>query len=106
MSRFFALFDIAVSILASQTGTSRIRGVTTDSSGAIVPEAEVSVLHDATGLKRSALTNASGQYSFEAMPLGTYTVTVTKQGFKKVSSRNNELQVGEPLTVDLILEVG
>jgi hypothetical protein len=106
MSRFLLLFAIAVSILPAQTGTSRIRGVTTDSSGAIVPEAEVSILHDATGLKRTALTNASGQYSFEAMPLGAYTVTVTKQGFKKVTSRNNELQVGEPLTIDIILEIG
>jgi hypothetical protein len=106
MSRFLCLFAIAVSVLPAQTGTSRIRGVTTDSTGALVPEAEVTAVHDATGLKRSVLTNSSGQYSFEAMPLGTYTVTVAKQGFKKVASKGNELQVGEPLTIDLILEIG
>jgi hypothetical protein len=51
-------------------------------------------------------TNPSGQYAFDAMPLGKYTVTVTMQGFKKVQSSGNELQVGEPLTIDIMLEPG
>src|SRR5262245_41439289 len=89
-----------------QTGTSRVRGVVKDTSGAVVPNASVTVRHEATGLERSMATNGSGQYGFEAMPLGKYTIVVTLQGFKKVTSGANELQVGEPLTVDFTLEPG
>src|SRR5438128_2525911 len=106
MFRLFIVFAAAVWMLPAQTGTSRIRGVVVDSSGAIVPGAEVTARHESTGLNRSVQTNPSGQYAFEAMPLGEYTVTVTMQGFKKVSSSGNHLQVGEPLTVDITLEPG
>jgi hypothetical protein len=97
---------LTLSSLYAQTTTSRIRGAVTDSTGAIVPGAEVTILHEPTGLKRSVLSNASGQYSFEAVPLGPYTVTVTLQGFKKFSTPGNELQVGEPLTIDVRLDPG
>ena len=96
----------SVSFLFAQTTTSRIRGVVLDSSGAVVPGAEVTVLHEGTGLKRSIESNASGQYAFDAMPLGRYTIIVTKQGFRRVTSSSNELQVGEPLTIDITLEAG
>ena len=52
------------------------------------------------------VSNPSGQFAFEAMPLGKYTITVTMQGFKKVQTTGNELQVGEPLTIDITLEPG
>ena len=73
---------LCVSSLVAQTATSRIRGVVTDSSNALVPGAEVTALHETTGLKRTILTNPSGQYGFDAMPLGKYTITVSMKGFK------------------------
>ena len=106
MVRFLLLLAFVLSSLWSQTITSRIRGVVTDTSGAVVPGAEVTMLHEATGLKRTAPANASGQYSFDAVPLGKYTISVTMQGFKKFSSSGNELQVGEPLTIDVALAPG
>src|SRR5712671_5643363 len=98
------LLTLTVFVLFAQTTTSRIRGVVTDTSGALVPGAEVSALHQGTGLVRHMVTNASGQYGFEALPLGPYTITVTMQGFKKVVSSGNELQIGEPLSIDIVLE--
>ncbi|MEK7407680.1 MAG: TonB-dependent receptor [Acidobacteriota bacterium] len=106
MIRFVACFILAAVSLAAQTGTSRIRGVVTDSSRAVVPGAEVTALHEQTGLARSATTNEYGQFNFDAMPLGAYTITVTLAGFKKFSAKGNELQVGEVLTVDVTLEPG
>ena len=70
MFRITSLFLLAALLLPAQTITSRIRGVVTDSSGALVPNADVNVLHEATGLTRGMPSNASGQFSFEAMPLG------------------------------------
>ena len=107
MSRLVGLLLLAmVPWLFAQTGTSRIRGVVLDSSGAVTPGAEVTVLHEATGFTRSAVTNSYGQYSFEAMPLGLYTITVTLKGFKKFASPGNELSVGDVLTIDVTLETG
>src|SRR5687768_5726398 len=105
MGKFFVLV-FSVSFLFAQTTTSRIRGVILDSSGAVVPGAEVTVLHEGTGLRRAIESNTSGQYAFDAMPLGTYTIIVTKQGFRRVISSSNELQVGEPLTIDITLQTG
>jgi len=106
MGRYVFVLALCVSSLLAQTTTSRIRGVVLDSTGAVVPGAEVTALHEATGLKRTMHTNASGQYAFEAMPLGQYTIIVTMQGFKRVTSTGNDLQVGEPLTIDIALAPG
>ena len=83
-----------------------MRGAVSDTSGALVPGATVTARHEAPGLERTVLTNTSGQFAFDAMPLGKYTITVTMQGFKKVQTTGNELQVGEPLTIDITLEPG
>ena len=106
MSRILLLLATSASMLLAQTNTSRIRGVVTDSSSAVIPGAEVIATHESTGLKRTMITNASGQYAFEAMPLGKYTIAISMQGFKKVTSSGNDLQVGEPLTVDVTLDPG
>src|SRR5437899_3278465 len=103
--RALCLFVFSVATLLAQTGTSRIRGVVTDASGALVPGAAITARHESTGAERSLVSNASGQYSFDAMPLGKYTVTVALQGFKKATT-TAELQVGEPLTIDIKLEPG
>ena len=61
MFRILLLAALSVSSLLAQTTTSRIRGAVTDSTGAIVPGAEVTILHEPTGLKRSVLSTGSGQ---------------------------------------------
>src|SRR5438552_18433764 len=104
--RFLFLLVFSVAALFGQTGTSRIRGVVTDTSGALVPGAAITAKHESTGLERSLVSNGSGQYSFDAMPLGKYTITVALKGFKKTTTAGNELQVGEPLTIDVKLEPG
>ena len=86
MSKLLSLLILAALTLPAQTITSRIRGVVTDPSGALAPNAEVSVLHEATGLRRTMPSNASGQFAFDAMPLGKYNLSVTLQGFKKFNS--------------------
>ena len=104
--RHVLAITLALSAIWGQTGTSRIRGVITDTSGGVVPGASVTVTHESTGLQRSITSNPSGQYAFDAMPPGKYTVSVMMQGFKKMQTSGNELQVGEPLTVDLTLDPG
>ncbi|MBL8173725.1 MAG: TonB-dependent receptor [Bryobacterales bacterium] len=94
------------SSLCGQTGTARLRGVILDGSGAVIPGAQVTALHQGTAFSRSMGSNELGQYSFEAMPLGPYAITVTAQGFKKFTTGNNVLKVGDVLTIDITLEPG
>src|SRR5262249_18925537 len=75
-------------------------------SGAVVPGATVTAKNEATGVTYTQTTTDSGLYSFSSLPVGNYTITVEKQGFKTLLKPNNALQVGEPLVVDGSLEVG
>src|SRR5213593_3382632 len=97
------LFCIAV---AAQTGTSNISGTVKDTNGAVVPGATVTAKNEATGVTSTQTTTDSGLYSFASLPVGNYTITIEKQGFKTLQKTNNPLQVGEPLTVDGALEIG
>jgi hypothetical protein len=106
MLRSLVVCVLGAWIALAQTGSSRIRGVVTDSSGAVTPAAEVTALHEPTGFSRSTVTNSYGQYTFDAMPLGPYTITVSLAGFKKFTTQANELSVGDVLTVDITLEPG
>src|SRR5436190_13625525 len=90
----------------SQTGTSNITGTIRDSNGAAVPGATVTAKNEATGVTSTQATTESGLYSFASLPVGLYTITVEKQGFKTLQKTSNALQVGETLSVDGALEIG
>jgi hypothetical protein len=90
----------------AQTGTSNITGSVTDSTGAVVPGATVTAKNEATGVTSTQTTTDSGVYAFSALPVGNYTITVEKQGFKTLLKTSNVLEVGTPLKVDVVLEVG
>ena len=100
------LVAASASIATAQTGTSNITGTVRDTTGAVVPGATVTATNEATGVKSNQTTTDSGVYAFSALPVGNYTITVEKQGFKTLQKTNNALEVGTPLTVDVGLEVG
>jgi hypothetical protein len=86
--------------------TSTLSGVVVDSAGGVVPGADVTIRHNATGVTQSATSNAEGAYSFPRLPIGTYTVTVTLQGFKTFVATDVVLTAGSPASVRALLEVG
>jgi hypothetical protein len=91
---------------SAQGTTSRLVGTVTDSSGAIVNGARVALTNDQTGVTFATTTGASGDYQFEAIQIGFYTVAVEMAGFKKFFSRGNQVSVGSPTTVNVSLELG
>ncbi len=95
-----------VAMVVAQTGTSNISGTVRDTAGAVVPGATVSAKNEATGVTSTQTTTDSGIYAFSSLPVGNYTITIEKQGFKTLQKINNPLEVGTPLTVDAALEVG
>src|SRR5579884_4360169 len=67
----------------AQVGTSSITGVVNDPSGARIPGARVTALNEQTNISYQTTTTAAGTYAFASLPVGSYTVTVEAQGFKK-----------------------
>jgi hypothetical protein len=92
--------------LFSQTGTGDISGSVTDSSGAVVSGATVTVSNPATGFSRVLKTNDQGLYSAPALIPGSYTVKVEMQGFQAQTRSNVLLQVGQTAVIDFSLAVG
>ena len=96
----FALFCCAPAVLAAQA-TSGITGVVTDSSGAVVVDAQVELSNPATAFSATARTNSVGAYQFASVPPGPgYTLTFTKQSFRNVVVTNVSLEVGVTETRD------
>src|SRR2546422_11429990 len=103
---FMLLIVLGVAAAIAQTGSSNITGAVRDVNGAVVPGATVTAKNEATGVTSTQTTTESGLYAFSSLPVGTYTITVEKQGFKTLQKSNHVLDVGIPLTVDIALEVG
>ena len=77
-------FHVAAgSVARAQTIRGTITGTVTDSTGAVVPGATVTVTHAATGIGTSAQTNREGLYTIPLLPPGSYQATVELSGFKK-----------------------
>ncbi|MGH9572213.1 MAG: carboxypeptidase regulatory-like domain-containing protein [Candidatus Acidiferrales bacterium] len=84
-----------------------ISGTVTDSSGAVVPSATVTITDEGTGVSRPAITTTStGHYVAGDLPVGAYTVAVEAKGFKKTTVAGNHVTAGGRLTVDAVLQVG
>ena len=77
-----------------------------DGSGASVPGATVRIVNEGTNSTFTTQSSDSGAYVVDALQPGTYSVTVEAAGFKKFTSKGNELNIGQPMTVNITLEVG
>ena len=64
-----------------------IQGTVQDSNGAVVPNASVTVVNDATGIKQTTVSGANGVYRFTSLAAGNYTVSTTVSGFAPFTSR-------------------
>ena len=102
---YIFLFGLVSQSFAQGT-TTRFTGTVTDSSGAAVPGAAVTLTNEGTLVSLTTVTSDSGLYNFDLIPAGTYTVTVEKAGFKKYVSTKNMANVNLPATVNVPLEVG
>ena len=90
----------------AQLSTAEINGRVTDSSGAVLPGATVTMTQTATGLTRSVVTDASGAYLISNLPTGPYRLEVSLQGFRSYVQTGLVLQVGATPTVNATLAIG
>ena len=104
-----AVFAASLVVLAGVPAfaqTSTLSGVVTDRDGGVIPGANVVIKHNATGVTTSGVTNSEGAFSFPGVQTGTYTVTVTLEGFKTFVANDVVLTTGTPTAVKAVLQIG
>ena len=113
MSKRFVVFALQVGIVAlaltgwtrAQTTSGLITGAITDSSGAAIPDAQVVLTNQATGVQRTAATDSGGHYSVPDLQPGVYDVSVRKVGFATEKLANVHLEVNQSETLNFKMSI-
>ncbi|HEX4605699.1 MAG TPA: TonB-dependent receptor [Candidatus Angelobacter sp.] len=96
-----------VSLMAQVTANARLQGTIVDKSQAVIGQkAEVTLTNKDTGFSRTTKTNDSGEYRFESLQAGVYTVKVSAPGFSIAEAKNLEILVGSTATQNFTLTPG
>jgi hypothetical protein len=101
-----AIFLRVLPVCAQTAATGQVVGTVTDPSKAAIAMASVTVSNEATGLARSAKTNADGDYVVPLLPPGSYSVAVAAPGFKTQTSTHVVVEVATTATVNIRLQLG
>src|SRR5262244_107258 len=96
----------AVTASAQSASSGSVSGLVTDSQGASVAGADVTLVDIATRSPQTTQTNEAGRYHFPVVAPGLYDVTVSKSGFKLAKLAQQKVSIGNVLTVNVTLEVG
>jgi hypothetical protein len=89
-----------------QGGSGTIRGAITDQTGATIPDATITVINTLTGLERKVATGSDGVYVVPFEPVGRYSISASKSGFKSETRSGITLTADQILSVDIGLTVG
>src|SRR6185503_13537549 len=106
--RFFAMAMLmaGASGLVAQSTTQSVQGLVTDSSGAVIAGAMVTLTNQGTNVSVTTTSNETGNYSFPLVSVGDYTVKCEMQGFKAEVVRNLRLETAAQVRQDFKLDVG
>jgi len=106
MQRLLVVFLMCLNFALAQSERGAITGTVTDSTGAIVPGARVTIKNTQTGVTTTFPATETGDYTVPGLPVGTYTVRVERDGFKPSSVTGIQLNAGVTIRADIRLEVG
>ena len=110
MAIFLILSSLALPFAAlvvnAQATTGAIKGVVTDSTGAVIARADVTAKNNATAVENKSKTNGEGLHVFPSLKPGEYLVMIQKQGFKKQEFQQVTVSVGQESTIDAALQAG
>jgi hypothetical protein len=101
-----ALFFSPLHAGAQSGNQGSLQGTVHDSTGAVVPQATITVKDEASGTVRTTQTDSQGFYAVEALEPGTYTVTVTAKGFTTSITKGEAIAPGQQRADDAMLAVG
>lgn len=90
----------------AQAGRGGISGLVSDPTGAIVPDARITLLNHATGIVQHSVTTSAGLYTFVSLTPGIYRVTASQKGFESVAQDNVKVSVDQVSTANITLRIG
>src|SRR5262249_10905679 len=97
----------SMSVFGQVTASASLQGTVVDKTQAVIGgKAEVTVTNKETGASRTTKTNDAGEYRFELLPAGTYTVKVTASGFSSAEAKGVEILIGRTATQNFTLQPG
>jgi hypothetical protein len=110
MIRSLSALAVAATLLApvaihAQVNTATVAGTVTDATGAVVPEAALTLQNPLTGLTRSVQSDTEGRFSFTFVPIGTYTLKCEHTGFQETIARNIALSANMSLEVPITISL-
>ncbi len=100
------LLTVPSALFAQAGAVGKILGTVTDSTGAVIPGAQVTVTNTATGVAFKTRTSSAGDYLAPSLQPGTYSVTATAKGFQKSVTTGFSLSVDQSIRVNLTLQAG
>jgi len=92
--------------VSAQDATGRVVGIVYDQSGGVIADANITVTNVATHISRETISDSTGFYQVLALPIGNYTVSVQRQGFRSATTAESKLEINQTLKIDVKLEVG
>ena len=105
IATFLAIGFILVFPAFSQQPTANLNGTIVDPNGAVIPSATVTVINKGTNFTRTVTSNSEGEYNIPNIPVGTYQITFTRQGFRKLVVDSVPVNVGQTVTINGPLQV-
>jgi carboxypeptidase family protein len=102
----FLLMVLLLGSVASAQDNATINGTVQDSSGALVPNAQITLTNPATGQMRDAVSNAAGAYRFANVGVGSYALSASASGFQKYTKTDIVVNVAATLEENITLSVG
>jgi hypothetical protein len=105
MKRYLAAFLFSV-LAYGQTFQGSLRGRVVDPNGAVTPAAKLTIVDEATQVRRTTASNDQGEYTFASLTPATYTVIAEAAGFKRLEQRGVKVAPQDAVTIDLKLEIG
>ncbi len=97
---------LGAAVCHAQLSTADIVGTVTDATGAVIPGANVVLTDLGTKEQRASTTSTGGDFNFSLLPVGTYSITVSKPGFKNASLANLAVEAGDRARADVQLQAG
>ena len=98
------LLSVPLSVLSQASTT--VSGTVTDSTGGVIPGAEVTAIHETTGEATTGFTDETGDYQLTGLQPGFYTLTANVSGFQTGTHINVELRSDQPVLRNFVLEIG
>src|SRR6185369_563719 len=97
---------LLLGVLSAQTGNGTVTGVVTDATGAVVANAPIELKNTETGVIFRATSTDTGNFTITQVPIGSYELAATVQGFKKYTRQNLTMSAAQVMRLDIPLEIG